>query len=465
MKVFAGLLSMLLLRSIFAASIVPTDLCKLYVGSRVFDLRGISHHADLPLTKTKEGKQTKFTVGSSLCGPIDFEKFKKRALPKGKKVTYSNSGDHKPRVIFIREKEDAIEAFNLAVFGENELNRWTASVEDWEEQKSDQTSKNNQTLRIAYSIPDHLKSPELGIDTIDFKFVCYKQDDFEFYDERIVGSSLILQYNGKKACSINYNTGLDTKWNIPIFLLAVTSIYGLFLDKDNERIVMTLSTVQGSFMVVAGIYLAFELISGPITQDKDTVLQFFSIAFMFLSIGLGYFSRYVSLFFVCIASSFALNCTLLYTFCLMFGVYVPAFLFYMGGLVCAVTLLSLYWFNTAFREKYSFTVVVALTNSFYLCGAIAYSVKWTQNIFTFNEFKDFGKIDRIQFKHWVFLLLEFAIAGSVIGFRLHQARKEKEKAMAKNAALFKKERASIQEHEGYFQPDRGDDDPLTVIAM
>lgn len=446
-----------------AASIVPNNLCKLYVGSKVFNLTGVREHDTLKITKfTNKQKQT-FTVFSSLCNELTIEQVKKKRPDLKDKIEYTPSPNGRPTIIVVKEdaQKNKVTAFDLAGFSLSESARWKAVYDDQKE--TELGTKLSSALEIKYKVKDNEIS-EIGIKSVIYRFVCFTDEDFDFLDERVVGSSLVLQYNGNKACSINQPKEIDTKWGYAILILIAISIYGLFLDHEHERIVMTLGSVQGAFMTIIGVYIAIGFAGGPIYQQKETLMQVFGVSFMFLSIGLSYFSRYVSLFFVGVASSFAINCTLLYAFCLIFGVYIPTFLFYIGGLICAASLLALMWFSTSFREKYSFTLVSATTNAFYLCGSLAFLMRWGLPIFYFNQYKEFGKVDHVEFKHWAFFLLEVAITVGVAGFRMKQAKKIREEAIAKNAVLFRKE-VQGGDVDGYFHPDRGDEDPQTVIAM
>jgi len=83
------------------------------------------------------------------------------------------------------------------------------------------------------------------------------------------------------------------------------------------------------------------------------------------------------------------------------------------------------------------------------------------DIFNFNRYKAYGKVDSISFKHWIFFLTWIAITSVVVGFRVGQARKLRQEAMEKNAGLFKK--SALVDIDGYVEPD---EDPVTtVIAM
>lgn len=455
-------LPLLLLQLTAAATITLQDPCRLYVGKRVFDLTQVPARADLPLTTNNDNN---YTVLSSLCTPVAAADVQRR-FP-GRKLVIDPKRSGTPAVVVVKEnsEKNEVEVFDLAVFSTEGNSKWKATIEDVKEKDSKELkSKNIPSLEISYKVDSTTSLSELKIKTILYRFVCFQDDEFDFFDERVVGSTLILQYDGKKACSINEEQLFDRKWNFAVVILAFTSIYGIFLDRDHERIVMTLGSVQGAFMTVIGVYIAIGYVTGSTNQEKDMWMQIFGISFVFLAVGLSYFSRYVSMFFVCIASSFAVNCTLLYSFCLIFRLYIPIYLFYIGGIICAASLLALLWFSTPFREKYSFTIVSATTNSFYLCASLAYVTNCVVNMFNFNQFKAFGKVDHVAAGNWGFLLLQLAITGGVVGFRMHQARKHREEATARNKSLFRKEERT-GDVEGYFAPDRGDEDPHTVIAM
>lgn len=459
-----------LVAAVTAQEVEPKDLCKLSVGSNVFNLTGLKNHEDLAITKMKNSEIQTFKIISSLCSPVTLEDIKSR-YPQERHglIKYSPAAsDVASNVVVVKEDPytGALEAFDLAFSSSGQSSSWRAKYEDPGNFESRSLQgKNNPSLELSYNVTENNKSVDIGIKAVAFKFVCLEDDDFDFFDQRVVGSTLILQYSGAKACSIDQPILIDKKWSFAMVLLVLTSIYGLSLDKDNERLVMTLSSVQGAFMTVVAVYIAFGRLTGDIGHEKDLIFEIFGVAFMFLAIGMSYFIRYVSISFVCVASSFAINCTFLYLSCLVFRVGIPTWLFYIGGLASATVLWLLLWFSTSFREKYSFTILSATTNSFYLCSALAYATDWVINMFTYNKFKSFGKEESIEFKHWTFLLLQLTITAVVVSFRVHQARKTKEEAILKNASLFLRKPGLTGDIDGYIEPDRGDEDPLTVIAM
>jgi hypothetical protein len=344
--------------------------------------------------------------------------------------------------------------------------RWRAKYEDPGNFESRSLQgKNNPTLELSYNVTKNHRSAEIGINAVSFKFVCLQEDDFEFSDQRVVGSTLVLQYTGKKACSIDRPILIDGKWYYAIALLVITSVYGLWLKENQERRVMTLGSVQGAFMTLIAVYIAFGRMTKNISNEKEAIFEILSLAFMFLAVGMSFFIRYVSIFFVCVASSFSINCTLLYLSSLMFRVPIPTWLFYIGGLASATALWLLMWFSAIFREKYSFTILSATTNSFYLCASLAYAANSVINMFTYNKFNSFGKVESSKFKHWVFLLLQLIITAVVVSFRVHQAHKTKKAAILKNASLFVRKPGLTGDIDGYIEADRGEDYPQTIIAM
>ena len=84
------------------------------------------------------------------------------------------------------------------------------------------------------------------------------------------------------------------------------------------------------------------------------------------------------------------------------------------------------------------------------------------NILNYNQFKEFGKVEWIKFKHWFFFLASCAITATVVTIRVKQARKTRNEAMVKNAGLFKRSYFTTASEGGYMEHD---DDMPTVIAM
>lgn len=447
---------------VLSESIVPQDLCKLYVGSEVFNLTGLREHDSVTITLTKDKK---YTIVSSMCSPLNVETLKEKyPSDRREKVKYTGNSELQPNLLLIDEsKPDGfIEISDLAYLSPDKLKDWRASYEKVNQADNKELlSAESPALEIAYNISNNEKATEIGIAEVVLKYVCVGEEDFEFFDERLVGATLVFQYNGKKACTIRDKTTLDSNWNLALFLLICISTFGLFLDRENERLALTLGSMQGAAMTVVGVYIACGFKSGTIPKETEVAIQILSFAFGFLVVGLSYFSRYVCLFFVCIASSFAMNCITLYLFALIFQVMILPSLFYIGGVIFAGMLLTLMWYSHTFREKYSFTIVSATTNAFYLCACLGYATNYAVNILTFNKFKQFGKVESIEFKHWVFFLVWVAITVVVVTFRVQKASKSRKEAMAKNAGLFKRFSYGVG-IDGYIEPE---DDPATVIAM
>lgn len=454
--------------------ITPTDMCKLSIGSSVFNLTGLKNHDNLSVTrKVKKANTQKYTVVTSLCSYLDLESIRSR-LPTEKqaKLRYTPPlNGMRPNVVIVKEEGDVLEAFDLAYAVSSDSKNWKASFEESKpSEDGEMMAKPSEPLVVQYNLKDSQRAAELNLSAVVFKFICFKEEDFDFFDQRLVEDTLVFQYNGRLACSVLQPLPSNRTWAYALIFLIVISIYGLFLDRDNERLVMTLSSIQGSIMTVIAGWIAFTLFGDytgrKLQQDTQNLFLMLSLGFCFLAVGSSYFSRYISMFFVCVASSFALNCSILYAFCIIFQMRILLMLFYLGGLVCAGALLSLVWLSTVFREVYSFTIVSATTNSFYLCASLAYFTGWYVNIFAFNQFKAFGRVDSIQFKQWVFFLLQIAITASVVTFRVKQMRKQKMEAMAKNAGLFRKAGLTSSGIDGgYLEADRGDEEHMTVIAM
>ena len=89
-------------------------------------------------------------------------------------------------------------------------------------------------------------------------------------------------------------------------------------------------------MTAIGILIAIEKVN-QIHPETLLLVQVLMVG-TFLVVGLSYFYRFICLSFVCIASSFAMNCLTLYLFCILFQVRILVSLFYIGGFLYVASL-------------------------------------------------------------------------------------------------------------------------------
>lgn len=448
------------------ASINPTDMCKLYVENKVLNFTGINYHQDLFLNYKEQQTGEKYILVASLCHPLNIEDVKLK-IPEDKRGTtiYRPSPDNKrPNVVMIkRTKEDKYEIIDLAYINSDQQDKWLAiphynTSDAWQRPET-------YSVELFYDISENQAAQELGLSNIQFRNICLKDDDFEFYDERVEGGSIIFQYNGKKACELTIDRHSYYLEYINSVIVFIASAIGLFLGSDNERVALPIASLQGAFMVMVATDLT---IRSYIPQSEESIhnkLYYFFIRLLLIvgSVGFSYFSRYVSIFFLCAASTYAVNWSLLYLVTLLFKVGIPFWLFHVGSMIVGIALVLLAYYSASFREKYAFAINTAVTNSFYLCFTIEFILGWYLDIFNFNSFKQFGKYDIIEVKNWILFVMQLTLTLVMITFRIHRAKKNKMEAMRKNQFLFRS--TAFAAGGDYTEPEDRGEDGATVIAM
>lgn len=448
--------------------IVPEDLCKMYVSDKLFNFTGINLSPVVPLTYAGQKNGIKYTLVASLCSPLTIDQVKSK-IDMGKKgnVVYKQpEGGLKPNVMLIKEDKEQVTVVDIAYINSDKSKNWKVKSHLSEsESREDKLKSNSYGLEISYDISDKPEAKELQFSRLNFKSVCLMDDDFDFYDERVENSNMIFQYNGKKACHLVMTTRRNAVTYFFSSLIILLSLVGLFLDKSRERISFAISSFQGIYILLLSTDLTIEFYFSHANDKEAHVFSYiiFKSIFTFTAIGFSYFSRYVSLFFLTVAATYAINWSTLYAITLIFKIGIHLYWIHLGSLGNGLILLALVRYSPVFREKYAFMINTAISSSFYLCFTMAFIVGWLLNIFGFNSYRDFGKKDRVEFKHWVFFILHILISSALIFMRVRKARFATKQAMERNAGLFRS--TIFQKADGYGDNLDRDSEGPTIIAM
>ena len=286
---------------------------------------------------------------------------------------------------------------------------------------------NISSIILSYEDLDNRMKDDSGIRKVVFVNTCYKDSSIDFYDQYFIKdlNTLVVLYKGGRSCGVmvpNYIYFLSQ--NIPFLLiLFLTSLVGIFIGRDNERLSMSLSSVQASIMIFTSICVyatKWVDLTSQSSFDTFSLICFLSSS---VALSLSYFNRKVSLTFVCIATSYSIVWSTTYLYILIFKINVPFINFIIGNiLVCAVIVIISVYSRKA-REKYSYVIYTALTNSFYLCLAVFIWTKSYLDIISFNAYTKYGKYDDITYKHWLFPIIQIVLTCVLLIKQERYARK------------------------------------------
>lgn len=276
---------------------------------------------------------------------------------------------------------------------------------------------------------------------------------------------IVFKYVGAKACQLdtpNLIVFLSRNFMF-LFVLFSTSLAGLLLTRDHERIAMALAGTQASTMIITFIFLyngEYGIIS---SQSGNAQLHFGLATFVaaFVTFGFSFFSRVFSLVFVSIAFAYAIVSTVLYLFTLMFQTFLTPYIYVCGVVLVCIGLGIMNYFSKQVQEKYSFIIYTSVTSSFFLCLAIFIAIQWYLDVMNFNRYPDFGKKDEIKIKNWIFLIIQFGLTSALITLKLRKEMMTTLSAIKQNANLFSERFANHDAYDPFA--DKGVNE--TIIAM
>ena len=227
------------------------------------------------------------------------------------------------------------------------------------------------------------------------------KDHYKCKDEPLY----IFKYNGPKACPIEMPDYITFFSKNIVFLavLFLTSVVGMVLGKDKERLVMALTSVQAAIMIAsaAGIWVDIHY-----KIDKQLAELYFGIIAIIWSVlvfGASYFSRPISMFFVCGALSYSIVWTICYLITVSLEVSIHWLIYLLSTVVSFVLISTASTFNPQLREKYSFVIYTSITNPFFLCMSIAVYLKLYVDVITYSQYKEWRREDQIRPYAWVFV--------------------------------------------------------------
>jgi hypothetical protein len=448
------------------------EMCKAFSETSKFDLAKI--HKDYLNLGGLVVAETTYTVYADMCRPLDASRVTHGG---GSTIDYEpDKSGLKPNVILkLTHLSGRMEFKDIGFYYDQAAslknNPWSAAVFTHQGEKPASSleysrilrSENVTTVAIEFK-PTKYKDV---VAKILFLNTCFRDSNYHFYDNYYVKATktVVFQYNGPDACGVeipNYIDFLSSGISF-VLILGISALIGLVLDKDNERLIMALSSVQASIMSFTSLCF---FIRDWVDLKADTTKHVYAVLCLLcasVSFGLSYFNRVISLAFVCVSVSYTVVWTLLYLIMLIFKQNVPTAVHLAGNIlvVCAIVVVSTR--SEKIREKYSYFLYTAVTNSFYLCLAWFVFKNKFIDIINFNNFREYGKEDSVSFENWYFIFVQSLVTAVTVYRQVRQGRKlsRKHNEKAKGSRLVS-ERITTNENDLFGDHKNPNE---TLIAM
>ena len=382
---------------LFSGTVASKNMCKMYLGGKLYNFETILPALRLNLSST-------IVAVADLCHGVPLDSYKTEdyhiVIPEG----YT---DFTPNSLIINNENKKV--FCVSFINDQKNNFWTATVGDWplmlplSDKLASLKANNSQEIILETT---SVLMPNERLKSIKFKFKCernptYTMKDF-YFDKQL--KELNYGYTGPDACPLVIPDYIEFFSSNLLFLglLFSSSFLGLFLGKSWERLAMSLTSLQAAVMVTS----AFLISSTQSHSFKNLLVgkeKYFGVALAsvsFLFFGLSYFSRYISVVFVCVSVSYTITWTILYLSTVLFASRVSFLILAISTGAILLLIVGLNWTYPQLRERYSFGVYTALTNPFFLVMSIAVYKGYYLDIISFNQFQDWGKYDSVTWKSW-----------------------------------------------------------------
>lgn len=95
-------------------------------------------------------------------------------------------------------------------------------------------------------------------------------------------------------------------------ILFFSSIAGLIVGKNKERIAMSLTSIQAAVVTAAAVSMIFKFKDKADRKVTEFYISILALVWSILVFGASYFSRYVAIFFVCLAMNYSVVWTVFY---------------------------------------------------------------------------------------------------------------------------------------------------------
>lgn len=406
---------------VFCSSLkASASICKIIHDGGMYNLENAlsrrSFSPEYSSSTAKSGDGVRYlsrTIYWDLCNPVEINELKDYEL-RGLQST-----EYRPNLVVALEysgdsKENKIKvAYNVAFpFIGQKSSGWSYSFGNSRYGFGTNTVT---TIDFVHEITDIELVSKINIGFIRGKLACSTGDEFsDTYLDMSYGQThkeLVFAYTGPKACKMPATDYLEFFSQNYIFLglIFLTALIGMFLRKSQERLAMSFTSVQAAVMIAAGTCVYLNKVVN--TTDKTNEF-YFSISITiaaFAVFGFSYFSRYIAVFFVCIALSYSIVWTVLYLVTASLKVAIPLIYYLISNVACFTLIIITSCYFPQLRERYSFGVYTSITNPFFLCTSVAIYFRVYLDILTFNLYKDWGRQDLIDTKTWLIIPVQLLL--------------------------------------------------------
>jgi hypothetical protein len=388
--------ALIVLIALCAKPVSPQSLCQFYQNGELFDLSEI--YRTTQRFVMKQTNQT-YEIYLNLCSEIDQNHIKEY-----KEEQLEGAGSNINSIVV------DIQGKNYTILTRSGAG-WKKTV--WLKKRTGFGPATNLTsIDITHEIDNVLIKSLLNLSRIRYSFTCDALQSAEFHTifHQSETKELVLIYTGPKSCPLvikDYISFLSRNVGFLAILFA-SSLIGMFLKRSNERLLMSLTSLQAAVMITTALCITFD---AYINQDNgEYYLSIAAFSAGMIAFGFSYFSRMVAVLFVCVSLSYSISWTLLYVVTVAFrlGVDSVVFLSVNGAVLAAILVSSIS--SQKLREKYSYGIYTSITYPFFLCLSVSIYFKQYLDVITFNKYRDWGREDNISWKTWIGVPVQIAIS-------------------------------------------------------
>lgn len=402
----------LLLLLAFAAA---KQMCKSYFDPNYFDYRGVFSGYENSFIFRNNGTDLQFKIYFNLCEPLQTNKIIKD------QGTFIGKGENTNLMV-----ED-VTRHTFYQLSTSDTSLWTEDTN--EIVKSVKPYKRTQEqLILSYKVGDGTAKELREATGLSVLFVrvlinCGKDDNNDFHDIiYLIGSKeLALSYRGTKGCGkkvTKSETFLSKNITFTIILLG-SSLACLFLGKNQERIVMSLTGVQ---LIIVMISKLFSLAYFNTEEYKEVELYWNmgALAVLFIVFGLSFFSQFIAYGLTIVTMGYILYTTLTFLAVIFLDMpYLRVYTLVAAFLLLAACLLK----GQSVRQRYAYLIWTSIATPYFLTHIINIRLGMSFDLFGFNDYKQFGRQDKITLADCLYRLPQLIITSVLIFLKMRDYRK------------------------------------------
>lgn len=268
------------------------------------------------------------------------------------------------------------------------------------------------SVDLTYEVDNELIKGILNLSRIRYSFTCDAMQSTEFHTifHQSDTKELVLLYSGPKSCPLvirDYVSFLSRNVGF-LIILFTSSFVGIFLKRSNERLLMSLASMQAAVMITTAVCITFD--KYLIKDYSEFSLSVAAFGAGMVAFGFSYFARRIAVLFVGIALSYSISWTLLYVVTVAFRLGVDSAVFLSVNGFVLVLVLGCAAASQKLREKYAYGIYTSITYPFFLCLSVSIYSKHYLDVITFNKYRDWGREDNITWKTWIVVPIQVAIS-------------------------------------------------------